>query len=177
MCTYVSKIQIHIFRTRFSHFDVSLNIHSVGWTGFSFHSGQVVTIALLRKQFTRVQHWPHTRRVYECQLFLRSVLWDGISCLDQRSSFTLSSTPSKILLSQFSRNRHQTTFSTQKAVPLSWKVSFYRTLGLVNNKNISHMVAVSLLQVKKLRWGKLSQISQGKLSAPKYCKISDENYK
>ena len=38
------------------------------------------------------------------------------------------------------------------------------------------MMAVSLLQVKKLRWGKLSQISQGKLSAPKYCEFSDENY-
>ena len=37
------------------------------------------------------------------------------------------------------------------------------------------MVAMSLLQVKKLRWGKMSQISQDKLSAPKYCKFSDEN--
>ena len=37
------------------------------------------------------------------------------------------------------------------------------------------MVAVSLLQVKKLHWGKLSQVSQGKLSAPKYCEFSDEN--
>ena len=48
--------------------------------------------------------------------------------------------------------------------------------GLVNNINISNKVAVSLLQVKKWRWGKLSQISQGKLSAPKYCEFSDENY-
>ena len=31
------------------------------------------------------------------------------------------------------------------------------------------MVAVNLLQVKKGRWGELSQISQSKLSAPKYC--------
>ena len=37
------------------------------------------------------------------------------------------------------------------------------------------MVAVSLLQVKKLSWGKLSQISQGKSSDPKYCEFSDEN--
>ena len=37
------------------------------------------------------------------------------------------------------------------------------------------MVAVSLLQVKKWRWGKLSDISQGKLSAPKYFEFSDEN--
>ena len=37
------------------------------------------------------------------------------------------------------------------------------------------MVAVSLLQIKKCRWGKLSQIAQGKLSAPKYCKFLDEN--
>ena len=29
--------------------------------------------------------------------------------------------------------------------------------------------------IKKWRWGKLSQISQGKLSAPKYCEFSDEN--
>ena len=57
------------------------------------------------KEFTRAQHRSHTRRVCECQLFLHWVLYDGISCLDQRSSFTLSSTASKILLSQFSRNR------------------------------------------------------------------------
>ena len=60
------------------------------------------------KEFTRAQHRSHTRRVCECLLrvFLRSVLCDGISYLDQRSSFPLSSTPSKILPSQFSRNRH-----------------------------------------------------------------------
>ena len=63
-------------------------------------------MALLREEFTRTQHRSHTRRVSECQLFLRSVLCNGISGLDQRSSFTLSSTSSKILLSQFSRNRH-----------------------------------------------------------------------
>ena len=39
------------------------------------------------------------------------------------------------------------------------------------------MVTVTLLQVKELSWGKLSQISQGKLSAPKYCEFSDENCK
>ena len=54
----------------------------------------------------RAQHRSYTRRVCECLLFLRSVLFDGISCLDQRSSFILSFTPSKILHSQFSRNRH-----------------------------------------------------------------------
>ena len=32
-------------------------------------------------------------------------------------------------------------------------------------------------QVKKRRWGKLSQISQCKLSAPKYCECLDENCK
>ena len=36
-------------------------------------------------------------------------------------------------------------------------------------------MALSLLQVKKLRWGKLSQISQVKLSDTKYCEFSDEN--
>ena len=36
------------------------------------------------------------------------------------------------------------------------------------------MVAVSLLQVKKWRWGKLSQIPQGKLSALKYCEFSEK---
>ena len=41
--------------------------------------------------------------------------------------------------------------------------------------NILNMVAVSLLQVKKWRWGKLSQISQDKLSAQKWCEFSDEN--
>ena len=53
-------------------------------------------MAVLRKEFTRPQHRSHTRSVCECKLFLRSVLCDGISCLDQRSSFTLSSTPSEI---------------------------------------------------------------------------------
>ena len=47
----------------------------------------------------------------------------------------------------------------------------------MNIKYISNMVAVSLLQVKKWRWGKLSQISQGKLLAPKYCEFPDENCK
>ena len=37
------------------------------------------------------------------------------------------------------------------------------------------MVAVSLLQVKKWRWGKLSQISQGELLSLKYCEFTDEN--
>ena len=37
------------------------------------------------------------------------------------------------------------------------------------------MVAVSLLQVKKWRWGKLSQFSLGKFSAPKYFEFSNEN--
>ena len=37
------------------------------------------------------------------------------------------------------------------------------------------MVAVSLLQVRKRRWGKLFQISQDKLSAAKYCEFSDKN--
>ena len=44
-------------------------------------------MALLRQELTRAQHRSHTRRVCECQLFLRSVLCDGISSLDQRSSF------------------------------------------------------------------------------------------
>ena len=126
-------------------------------------------MALLRKEFTRAQHWLHTRRVCERQLFLRSMLWDGISCLDQKSSFTLTSTPSKIILSQFSRNRHNAPSSTLKGVFLP------NTWAIVNNINISNMVAMGLLQVKKWCWGKLSQISQGKLSAPKYCEFSDDN--
>ena len=132
-------------------------------------------MALLRKEFTRAQHRSHTRRVCESQLFLRSVLCVSIKCFDHRSSFTVSSGPGKILLSQFSRNRHQATFPTQQTVILSWKVSFYWIRGLVNNINISKIAAVSLLQVKKWCWGKLSQISQGKLSAPKYFEFSDEN--
>ena len=54
---------------------------------------------------------------------------------------------------------------------------FYRIRGLVKNMNVSNMVIMSLLQVKKWYWGKLSQTSQGKLSASKYCEFSDENYK
>ena len=56
-----------------------------------------------------------------------------------------------------------------------YKVSFYQISRLIKNINTSNMVAVSLLQVKKWRWGRLSQISQGKLSAPKYYEFSDEN--
>ena len=52
---------------------------------------------------------------------------------------------------------------------------FTESSRLVNNLIIYNMVAVSLLQVKKLRWGKLSQILQRKVSAPKYCEFSDEN--
>ena len=89
-----------------------------------------------------------TRRVCECQLCLRSVRCDGISCLDQKSSFTLSSTPSKILLSQFSHNRHLAPFSKQSTIILSPMVSFYRIHWLVNNINISNMLAVSRWQVK-----------------------------
>ena len=51
----------------------------------------------------------------------------------------------------------------------------YSVKGQVKNINILNMVSVSRLQVKKWRWGKLSQISQGKLSAPKYCEFSNEN--
>ena len=87
-------------------------------------------MALLRKEFTRAQLRSRTRRVCECQLFFNSVLCDGISCLDQRSSFTFT-------------------------VILSWKVTFYRIHGLVNNINISNMVAVSLLQVKKMTLGQV----------------------
>ena len=47
---------------------------------------------------------------------------------------------------------------------------------LVNDLNFLNIVAVSLLQVKKWRWGKLSQTSQGKLSAPRYCEFSDESF-
>ena len=85
-------------------------------------------MALSRKEFTKVQHRSHTRRVCECQPFLRSVLCDGISCIDQISSFTLSSTSSKILLSQFSRDKRK-----RNRLILSRKVSFHRMCGLVNN--------------------------------------------
>ena len=90
------------------------------------------------KEFTRAQHRSHTRCVCECQLFLGSVLCDGISCLDQRMNFTLSSTPSKILLSEFWRNKNSAPFSRQYSVILSWKVFFYRIRGLVNNINLKH---------------------------------------
>ena len=40
---------------------------------------------------------------------------------------------------------------------------FYLTRGLVNNINISNMAAIILLQINKWRWGRLSQISRGKL--------------
>ena len=87
---------------RFSpHWVVQFTIVSIGQTGASCHEGQVVTMALLRKVFTRAQYRSHTRSVRKCPLFLRPVLCDGMS-YDQRTSFTLSSTPSQILLSQFS---------------------------------------------------------------------------
>ena len=91
----------------------------------------------------------------ECQLLSCLVHRDRISCLDQRSSFTFSSTVSKILLSLFSRDRHWAHFWTQYTVLLSWRLSFHRIRGPVIN--ISKMAAVILLQVKKRRWGKLLQ--------------------
>ena len=83
------------------------NFYCAGMVMFTLH---IIFFGVLRKCYKiTVPHSnfsPCTRRVCECQLFLRWVLCDGISCLDQRTNFTLSSPPSKILLSQFSRNRH-----------------------------------------------------------------------
>ena len=42
------------------------------------------------------------------------------------------------------------------------------------HKHLEHGGCESVASKKK-RWGKLSQILQGKLSAPKYCEFSDEN--
>ena len=92
------------------------------------------------------------------------MLCDRISCLDWRSSFTFSSTEKKILLAQFSRNRHWAPFLMQSTVLLSYGVFFYLIRGLVNNINISNMAAIILLQIKKWRWGRLSQMSRVKLS-------------
>ena len=94
----------YITETKWSSLDVMAIWNRVDRSWLSL--GQVVTMTLLSEEFTRAQHRSHTRRVCECQLFLPSVLCDGISCPDQRSSFTLSFTPSKISLSQFSRNKH-----------------------------------------------------------------------
>ena len=41
--------------------------------------------------------------------------------------------------------------------------------------NISNMVAASLLQLKKRRWGKLSTPRQV-VTASKYCESSDDDY-
>ena len=40
-------------------------------------------MALLRKEFTGAQHRSHTRRVCECQIFLRSVLSDAALSRDR----------------------------------------------------------------------------------------------
>ena len=40
---------------------------------------------------------------------------------------------------------------------------YFKECFLPNNINISNMVVILLLQMKKWRWGRLSQISQGKL--------------
>ena len=70
-------------------------------------------MALLRKEFNRAEHRSHTTRVCERQLFLRSVLCDGISCLDQRSS--LHYLPRQVkFYSQFSRNRIKRLFQRNK---------------------------------------------------------------
>ena len=50
----------------------------------------------------------------------------------------------------------------QYTVILSWRVFFYLRRDLVNNINILNMAATILLQIKKWRWGRLSQISRGK---------------
>ena len=44
------------------------------------------------------------------------------------------------------------------------EVIFYLTRGVIYNTNISNMAAIILLQMKKWHWGRLSQISRGKLS-------------
>ena len=66
-------------------------------------------------------------------------------------------------------------FQRNKLLYYLKRCPFTKYMGKYNNINILNMVASNLLQVKKWRWGKLSQISQGKLSAPKYCEFSDEN--
>ena len=42
-------------------------------------------------------------------------------------------------------------------------------------KYLKHGGRETVVSKKKRHWGKLSQISQGKLSAPKYCEFLDEN--
>ena len=64
----------------------------------------------------------------------------------------------------------------QETVIVFGRMSFYQTRWLDNNINISNMMAVNLLQLKKWSWGKLSQISRGKLSAPIYCEFPDDDY-
>ena len=95
---------------------------SVGSTGVNCPQRQVVTMPLLRKEFTRASHRSHTRRVCNCQLFSCSVLYNRISCLDQRSSFTFSFMLSKILPSQLLDIKR---FFQRNRLILSRRVSFY----------------------------------------------------
>ena len=93
---------IHLNTLKFGH-PSFLNAHDkkLGLTGASCHTGQVVTMALKKKLFTRTQHRSHIRCVCEYRLFFCLVLCDRISCLDQRSSFTFSSTEKKFYSPNF----------------------------------------------------------------------------
>ena len=122
-------------------------LNKLGYTGASCPSGQGVIMALLRKEFTRAQHRSHTRCVREFQLFSSLVRCDRINCLIRDRFLHFLSRQVKFD-SQFSRNRHEAPFPTQWTVILSWRVSFYRIRGLVNNINMLNMAVVSLLQVK-----------------------------
>ena len=140
----------------------------------SRNTGQVVTMALLRKEFTRAQHRSHTRHVCECQLFLRSVLCNGISCLDKRSSFTLFSTPSKILLSQFPVIYIKRLFQRNKQFILKG-VLLSNTWDSQQHKYLKHGGREPVAS-KKMTLGQVVPNFTGQVVSSKILRILDENY-
>ena len=99
-------------------------------------------MAPLRKEFTRGQHRSYTRRVCKCQLFLRSVLCDGISCLDQKSSLHYLPRKVKFYSLSFHVIDIKRLFRRNKLLYYLERCPF--TDRLVNNIHISSMVAVTL---------------------------------
>ena len=132
-------------------------------------------MALQRKEFTKAQHQTHTTRVCAWQLFLCLVLCDDFSCLEQRSSFTLSSTPSKILLSQFSRNMQLSAFFNAINFYYLERCPFTEYVGQSKYKYLKHVGRNHVIS-KKITPGQVVLSFTGQVVSPKILRILVSNY-
>ena len=110
-----------------------------------------------------MQHRSHIRCVCKCQLFSCSVIRDRVSCLDYRSSFIFSSPEKKIYLLNFHVIDIKHLFQCNRLLYYfkecflsnTWAGQQYQYLKHGGDNPVAN---------KKWRWGRLSQISRGKLS-------------